>query len=257
MVEMAVDSRVYTANARSAPRFGDNVVGVLHQCDPVDVTGPQQGDRWLPCRARIGGAARVVFVSRTVLRQAVSPPRERLMRECVKQWLRFDRSEGKETDDPYAGYVGEFWASIGMALDGGDVDVPWSAAFISFCVRTAGGYSGFKYAAGHARYVHQAIRRRLDGVAGPFWGYRVGEHRPQLGDMVCARRAGNRITYDGAAARDRFKSHCDIVVSVRQMHVSTLGGNVGNSVGRTSYPLDGGGYLVGTGKVYAVLRNNR
>ena len=257
MINKAIDSRVFGANVRSSPGFGNNVVGFLNQCDPVVVTGPQQGDRWMPCRANVAGSSQNVFISKNVLRNRVSETKEKLMRECVKQWLRFDKGAAQEHISPHHRFVGEFWRSIGMNLDGKDRDVPWSAAFISFCVRTAGGYSGFKFAAAHARYVHQAIRRKLDGVDGPFWGFRINKHKPQLGDMVCRGRGNPAVTYDQASRSDSFKSHCDIVVRITDTHVSTIGGNVSQSVSKTSYRLNSNGFLSNTGRVYAVLRNNR
>lgn len=257
MNNKAIDSRLFIANIRDTPKFGDNVVGALNQCDPVVVIGQQVGDRWLPCSVTLDGQQRDVFVSRNVLRDQVSAARERLMRECVKQWLRFDKGKAKEHHSPHFKFVGEFWQSIPLNLDGKDRDVPWSAAFISFCVKTAKGYSGFKFAAAHSKYAHQAIRRKHDVVDGPFWGFRISEHKPQLGDMVCRSRAGSGVTYDFALNNDAFKSHCDIVVRITKDHVVTIGGNVGHSVSKTNYAVNSNGFLADNGKVYAVLRNNR
>ncbi|MEM7240884.1 MAG: SH3 domain-containing C40 family peptidase [Pseudomonadota bacterium] len=254
MTEMAIDSKVYGANVRSSPRFGNNVVGFLNQCDPVRVVGPKQGDRWIPCR--IQGQSNTVFISKNVLRRQVSAPRERLVRECVKQWLRFDKETGKEHRNPYHRFVGEFWDSIGLGhLDGTDRDTPWSAAFISFCVRKAGGYSGFKFSAAHSKYVNQSIVRKLNNQAGPYWGFRINEHKPQIGDMVCRKRTSANITYDFAAQNNAFKSHCDIVISIRDDHVSTIGGNISHTVSRVNYPLTTSGHLSASGRVYAVMKN--
>ena len=207
----------------------------------------------MPCN--VEGFAGTVFISENVLRDQVSEPRERLVRECVKQWLRFDKEAGKEHVDPYYRYVGEFWQSINLDhLDGTDRDTPWSAAFISFCVRNASGYDGFRYAAAHSKYVHQAIRNKLDDVDGPYRGYKTSDHKPQIGDMVCRRRTSANITYDYASTHDAFKSHCDIVISVRDDHVSTIGGNVSHTVSRVNYPIDSNGYL-SSSRVYAVLKN--
>lgn len=255
MTDMAIDSRVYAANYRSEPDFGNNILGSLNQCDPVKVVGEQQGDRWMPCE--VHGVSKIVFISKNVLRDQVSATKERLMRECVKQWLRFDKETGKEHITPYFKHVGEYWQSIGLNLDGKDRDVPWSAAFISFCVREAGGYNGFKFAAAHSRYVHQAIRRKLDGNNGPFWGFKNNEHKVQLGDMVCRSRTSPAVDYAYAANHDSFQSHCDIVISIREDHVSTLGGNVSHTVKRTNYPINSSGFLTGDNRSYAVMRNNR
>lgn len=257
MADKAIDSRAFGGNVRSSAGFGNNIVGFLNQCDPVTITGPQQGDRWMPCQANVGGSLLDVFVSKNILRDKVSDPRERLMRQCIKEWLRFEKGTGQEHNSPFYRFVGEYWQSIGLDLDGKDRDVPWSAAFISFCVRTAGGYNGFKFAAAHARFTNQAIRRKLDGVDGPFWGFRINEHKPELGDIVCRSRAGSGVTYNYASTHDAFKSHTDIVVRITDTHAVTIGGNVRQSVSRTSYPLNSSGFLANTGRVFAILGNRR
>jgi hypothetical protein len=142
-----------------------------------------------------------------------------------------------------------------MDLDGKDKDVPWSAAFISFVVRNAG-YQGFRFAAAHSRYIHDAIVKRQQGVAeAPFWGFRLSEHRPTLGDLVCQWRIDRR-TFDDAAERDDFRSHCDVVVELKDTFVRAIGGNVRNSVAMKTYSLNLNGFLKNTGKVIAILRNN-
>jgi len=257
MGKKAIDSRLFLANVRSSASFGNNVVGTLRQGDPVESTGPQVGDRWIPCTAKIDGKSQAVFVSKNVLRERFTDSREKLIRENVAQWFRFDRGRGKEHRSPYYRFVGEFWQSLNLNYNGKDRDIPWSAAYISFCVRTAGGYSGFKYASAHAKYVNQAIRRKLDGVTGPFWGYRLSERRPQPGDIVCRGRTSRRITYDYAATHDEFKSHCDVVVRVAKDHVVTIGGNVSHSVHKTTYPLNSAGYLSGESNLFSLMKNNR
>ena len=253
MTDMIVSSD--RVNVRRTPAFSNNRMGTLNLTDPVEVTGPQQGDRWLPCRVTIDGSVEQGFVSKNVLRAPLSVSKERLVRECGLNWLKFNRGRAQENVLPWADFVGEYWASIGMDLDGLDRDVPWSAAFISYAVRQAGGYDGFKFAAAHARYCHKAIRSKLDGVAHPFWGFRLNEHKPQIGDMVCRWRS-NRIDYDFAAQNQWYKSHCDIVVAIEDRNVFTIGGNVRHSVNHTRYKIDGSGFLTGEGNVYAVLKNN-
>jgi hypothetical protein len=243
-------------NFRKTPKFGANRIASLDLAQAVDVTGRQQGDRWMPATATIAGAAVSGFVSKNVLRDPLSDPREALVGECVTQWLRFDRGKRKEFEDDFVAVVGEYWQSINMDLDGLDREYPWSAAFISYAVRKAGGHDGFVYAAAHARYCHAAIRAKLDGAAHPFWGYKIGDHKPQLGDMVCRWRS-SRIDYRYASKKRNFKSHCDIVVAIAKDHVLTIGGNVQQSVRHTRYPISARGFLKNEKNVYAVLRNNR
>ncbi len=243
-------------NLRKTPKFGENRIGSLHLAQKVEITGPKQGDRWMPSRATIEGVTVSGFVSKNVLRGALSKPKESLVQACVTEWLRFERGTRQEYEQPFVKHIGEYWKSIGMNLDGLDRDVPWSAAFISYVVRIAGGYSGFKYSASHSRYCNKAIRCKLDAKPHPFWGYKIGSYKPKLGDMVCRWR-NNAISYEYAATNQWYQSHCDIVVSIEDRNVFTIGGNVKHSVRHTRYKINNQGYLTGDGNVYAVLRNNR
>ena len=251
-----IDSRVFGGNFREAPSFGNNVIDFLSQNDEVNVIGDQIGDRWIPCTAKVNGRRKNGFVSKNILRDAESNHKESLMRESVRQWLRFDKGDGLEHIHPYSKYVGEFWSELRIDLDGTDRDTPWSAVFISWCVRKAGGYTGFKYSAAHSKYAHQAIRRKLDGVNGPFWGYRITEVKPSLGDIICRPRSGSRITYNFASEQDAFKSHCDIVVRITKNYIVTIGGNLGHSVKRYNYSLNNRGFIAASTKVYAIMKNN-
>ena len=118
-------------------------------------------------------------------------------------------------------------------------------------------YPDFKQAAAHSRYTHQAIRRREDNVNGSFWGFRITEHAPQVGDMVCLPRGSFKATYDHATTENQFSSHNDIVIAVRDDHVSTLGGNVSHTVKRKTFSIDANGFLKSSHNgPYAVMRNN-
>jgi hypothetical protein len=122
-------------------------------------------------------------------------------------------------------------------------------------VRNAG-YQGFRFAAAHSRYIHDAIiKRQQDDVGAPFWGFRLSEHRPKLGDMVCQWRMVPR-TFAEAARKDSFKSHCDVVVELRDTFVRAIGGNVGQSVAMKTFSLNDRGFLKNTNRVFAILRNN-
>jgi len=255
MTDLAIDSRVYGANVRSSAGFGENIVGYLHQADPVQSTGPQVGDRWIPCEAEINGTTKDVFISKNVLRPRVSDKKEALIREAVKQWVRFDRETGKEDVHPYYTYVGEYWTNIGKNLDGRNSN-PWSAAFISWCIAKTEAYNDFTQDGLHAVYVNEAIKRREAGTAASFWGLRITEHKPAIGDIVCMARGTSNTTYEDAKIRNDYFSHCDIVISIRDDHISTLGGNVGNTVKRKTFRLNSSGYLRDEKRLYAIMRNN-
>lgn len=252
---------VEALNFRSSPEVAsDNRIDVLHLCQPVKQLSEPDAENWANVEAKTVEGKRKGFVAARFLRDPVSPEREALIAQAIHEWLRFEKGLGKEDKDPFAGFVGEMWSAIGMDLDGRDTDVPWSAAAISFMVRHAGKtvplYENFRFAAAHARYINDAIVKRQAGDAdAPFWGFRLHERRPQLGDMV-ARWRKAPIDFDGAAVRDRFSSHCDIVVQVAENEVLTIGGNVSNSVKTTAYDKTPAGFLDDTKNVFALLASN-
>lgn len=251
---------VEALNFRSKPEVSPATkLGVLHQCQPVEVLGDAELQGWVRLKAKIDGAEQEGVVNASFLRAPVTDAREALIAEAIREWLRFEKGLGREMDDPFAGFVGEMWQAIGLDLDGRDRDVPWSAAAISFMVRNAGEsfpkYRDFRFAAAHARYIHDSIaKRETNDEATPFWGFRLHERRPELGDMVCRWRETPR-DFDDARVSDSFKSHCDIIVRITADEVFAIGGNVGHSVSITRYDKTPSGFLADSRAVFAHLVN--
>lgn len=239
-------------NLRKAPVHGD-ILKELPRGHAVTTTGATGTVGWVSVSTQIGGETLTGVVAETRLRNPVSDPKEQLMSAAVAEWLRFEKGTGQEHVDPFFKFVGEMWQSININLDGKDRDTPWSAAFISFCVRKAG-LIGFKFTAAHSRYIHDAIVKRFANQDAPFWGFRITETPPELGDMVCQWRK-NKKTFDEAKIQDAFFSHCDIVVEVGNNFVRALGGNNTDTVGFKKYNLNANGFLKDEKNVIAVLKN--
>jgi len=255
MVVMKV--KVDSLNLRSKPEIKDgNIITALVLAQEVEILGGAPTDRFWEVQTVVSGSTLRGFVSAAFLRQPVSDKKEALISAAVKEWLRFKRGDKFEFDDPQFKYVGEYWSNIGQTHTGLNRGQPWSAAFISFVAQTAG-YSNFKFAAAHSTYVYDAVDKRGTGdTTAPFWSFDVNEHKPQLGDLVCRGRDGVSITSMSSLPTGGFKSHCDIVVDIKDTEVRTLGGNVNQSVSMTSYPLNSAGFLRNVGGVYGVLKNN-
>jgi hypothetical protein len=243
-------------NLRSEPEVADNIVAILAKGQAVNTVAPVNTAGWINIDVGMNGSARSGFVKANLLRDPVSAAKERLIAAAVAEWIRFDRGAGQEHVAPFFRFVGEMWRGIGIDLDGRDRDQPWSAAFISWIVRGAApGYGGFRFAAAHSRYIHDAITKRESNSAAPFWGFRLHEHKVGLGDLVCQWRIDPQ-TYDGAKESDSFFSHCDVVVEVASGSVRALGGNNSHSVGFKTYAVNTNGFLKAENNVFAVLRNN-
>lgn len=126
------------------------------------------------------------------------------------------------------------------------VDVPWSAAFVSWTARRAR-LPGFNGSPSHVDYVRDAYRAPGSSA------YRVTDPRtgiPARGDMLCYVRAADRIFgFAGLAtllAGDEggLGMHCDIVVGAAGEGTSTaylVGGNVLDGVTMRVLPLGRGG----------------
>ncbi len=145
----------------------------------------------------------------------------------------------KERDAPER--IRDYWRSVGRPnLSGLDTEVPWSAAFVSWVIASAGvPRELFCPDQRHTIYVERIVERaRAPGAA--FVPHEPEERRPEVGDLVCASRDGGRTTLRNL---DRGPGHCDIVVEVRPGEVHVVGGNVGDSVTRSVLPLDRSGLL--------------
>lgn len=131
-------------------------------------------------------------------------------------------------------------------------DSPWSAAFISYVMHTAGlGNEQFRYAAAHWHYVKQAFgseRRRVYQACDP------RSTQPHEGDLLCYSRGApgpdnfgewrDAVNVPGFAAA----SHCEVVVMVDRTasKMETVGGNVLQSVAMRRLKLDRNGLLSST-----------
>jgi hypothetical protein len=166
----------------------------------------------------------------------------------------------KEGDDGWYQRVGTYWldGTNTQSVDGRNHDMPWSAAFISWVMRTSGAGDRFRYSTQHSVYIYQAIRDLLqNNAAAGYWGWRLNELKPNIGDLVCwSRQPG--IDYDHQNGGD-YKGHCDIVVEVRSDRVNVIGGNVGDSVTRRPLPLNAAGFLnsmtVNGETLFAIMQN--
>jgi hypothetical protein len=157
----------------------------------------------------------------------------------------------KERDAPQR--IADYWASVDKVLSGVD-DVPWSAAFISWDIESAGVPRDlFCPDQRHTIYVERIVERaKKPGAA--FVPHEPDAYAPRVGDLICMSREGSGTTLQNL---NRGAGHCDIVVDVQPGHVSAIGGNVGDSVSRSVFPLDVGGFLLplSARPVFTVIEN--
>ncbi|GEM_PF-1365181 len=252
-------------NFRSEPVGGtdDNIIDTLDYGDFAFVTGDLMPNGYLRATVNVDGEWVRGYLSARYLRDPEAPQIERAVQEGVDEWHRFAKGNGIETKEPYSSYINQMWKVRGYPnITGKDTDWYWSAAFISFILENAE-YRRTKFDIRHSTYIHESIQNRITQADRDFWGYRITEAKPQVGDIVCQWRV-TETTYEDAESRDRFSSHTDLVIAVRDRSVVTLGGNVTNStsgdrgvtVGTKTFLLNSEGFLRDDRRVFAIMKNN-
>ena len=136
------------------------------------------------------------------------------------------------------------------------VDTPWSAAFISYLMRTAGfSRDEFAYSDTHADYVRAALDTSTAEAEGrqsthAFRACDSATTHPRAGDLLCATREDTAgvASFDALAAAiavratgKDFAMHCDLVVRSDEggdAKLDAIGGNVVQSVTLTRMTLN-------------------
>lgn len=167
---------------------------------------------------------------------------------------------------------------LGQARNAARDSFPWSAVFITHCVRSAAIDLGIEWhdgtstintgkllelASAHGQYGHAAIRRRRDGTRGTYHAFAPADAAIEVGDIIIQdRRQGldpaggcyqegmglaDVRTLADMAAGTLNCTHGDIVTEVEANSVVAIGGNLSNGVRRRRYPTDDNGILqIGT-----------
>ena len=154
-----------------------------------------------------------------------------------------------ETDSEVVPKLQDYWSSgVGKSVSVEQLNDPtyqakwpWSAAFVSWVMKKAGAADSFHYAASHSAYIVAAKTNRLANRVNSFQAFRVQEVKPALGDLVCKSRAGSGATYDNISVG--MFTHCDIVTGIEAERITTVGGNVSQSVSVTYVAIDAEGHI--------------
>lgn len=176
-----------------------------------------------------------------------------------KQVIKELKKGHPENESPYSLRVAKYWKDALNLPHSGTDDIAWSAAFISYLIKTAGVHnSQFLFSSQHSQYIREAIVSKVsaDHRYG-FWGYKLSDYAPAPGDLVCYVRgkAVGKINYDSNS--NDYESHADLVVEKSGNILKVIGGNVGNSVTLKHLLLDDNGLLIDeTEHWFVVLKNN-
>ena len=128
------------------------------------------------------------------------------------------------------------------------IDVPWSAAFVSYTMKRAG-ITDFTMSSSHFFYLRAAARKP---DVGPYRLTDPSIEKPEVGDLVCYVREEDRVYGHAEFTRylqgsgDKVDSHCDIVVAANldsDSKLYAIGGNVIQGVTMRKLNLNAQGRL--------------
>jgi hypothetical protein len=194
---------------------------------------------------------------------------DKVRENCLEEFKRFENGKGRETKDPFAGFVGEYWKT-GLKINnidgrttfqdrnGQPFRPAWSAAFISFIMRKSGAGNAFFYSQAHIHYAVKAIRdAKVPDSKAKFLGRDPTTYAPKVGDLITAGRGATAgLTFSKVLQKYGAKdvpngnfisTHSDIVVDVdhAKKRLTTIGGNVSvDTVGERILALKADGTLV-------------
>ena len=147
---------------------------------------------------------------------------------------------GQDPGEREAGWTGKHDVDGHVFRAGGDAHYAWSAAFISYVMRTAGAGTRFPYSPNHSTYVNAAA----SGDSPILRARNPADYAPQLGDLICLGR-GHAATLRFADLPTSYlwPGHCDIVVARQPGTLSVVGGNVDDAVTMKHVPVTADGKL--------------
>jgi hypothetical protein len=151
----------------------------------------------------------------------------------------------QEGDEPLRSQIRRFWRDLGFTFPG--VTTPWSAVFVSWCVKKAGALATeFRFAAAHSVFVHQSIQNAT-GNTGVFRGVDAATAKPAVGDIIQNNRGGTSFNFAHAKANKNYQSHSAIVVETGidalGAYALTIGGNESDSIRRVRVALTAAGVI--------------
>ena len=144
---------------------------------------------------------------------------------------------GQDADRPEARWTGLHDQDGNEFPADEDAEYAWSAAFISYVMRSAGAAARFPYSPAHHTYIDLARSGGWAVSALP-----PDSYPPVVGDLICMSRTQRPLRYADLPAGS-YAAHCDIVVGGAPGSISVLGGNVDDAVTMKHVPTTAAGLL--------------
>jgi len=155
----------------------------------------------------------------------LSSPDNAVVENAQKEYLTWGNGTRDECEPGMKDELTNYWNSVGWDTSRWTCSsVPWSAAFISYIMKTSG--INFPYNAAHSKYFFD-IKAAPSNYDCKTYDVHKDLDKLKAGDLLCRNREGLSQTYANLAREG--SGHCDVVIEVGPTIV-LIGGNVGDSV---------------------------
>jgi hypothetical protein len=167
----------------------------------------------------------------------------------------------KETQPPLSQRVLEYFKLVGRPDIVDPSAEPWSAAFISFVMSSAGAPPvQFPTSPSHHRYILAGLTNRIkNNLDASIVYFDRDEMAPRVGDLIGFSRTAdvkNRSDMERFLPDKFFPSHTDLVLDVSGGKIKAIGGNVSQTIMTTTATADGAGKIDPSDQHFFLLRLN-
>jgi hypothetical protein len=166
-----------------------------------------------------------------------------------------------ETQQPLSSRVLEYFKLVGRPDITDPTAEPWSAAFISFVMKTAGASpTQFPISPSHSLYILFALANRVANRMNASMVYfDRNERAPEVGDLIGFSRTAevrNRADMERFLPSKFFASHTNLVVDVAPGRIKAIGGNLSQSTRIVTVKTDAQGRIDPSDQHFFVLQMN-
>jgi hypothetical protein len=176
----------------------------------------------------------------------------------------FARRDGAvllETQPPLSSRVLEYFKLVGRPDITDPTAEPWSAAFISFVMKTAGASpTQFPISPSHSLYILTGLANRVaNRMNASIIYFDRNEMAPKVGDLIGFSRTAevrNRADMERFLPAKFFPSHTNLVVDAAPGKIKAIGGNLSQSIRISNVKTDAQGRIDPSDQHFFVLRMN-
>ena len=166
-----------------------------------------------------------------------------------------------ETKQPLSSRVLEYFKLVGRPDIIDPTAEPWSAAFISFVMKTAGASpTQFPISPSHSLYILFALANRVANRMNASMVYfDRNERAPEVGDLIGFSRTAevrNRADMERFLPSRFFASHTNLVVDVAPGRIKAIGGNLSQSTRIVNVKTNAEGRIDPSDQHFFVLQMN-